>query len=226
MTDKFEFIQPPNTQVADKQLIVDDLKCVAEKFDDRKVSQKRYTEFGKYDCSTVIRKFNSWNEALQIAGLPLSNENNISDERLYENILNLWQHLGRQPRRKDLINQISEFSQSPYNRRFGGWTQALQSFVDYANSEEKEVPLSGIGDNPGNIRKTPREPTIKLKRIIEKMYNYKCNYCGASPAKDDGITKFHIDHIHPWNKGGETVLENLQLLCESCNLKKGDRVDE
>ena len=26
-----------------------------------------------------------------------------------------------------------------------------------------------------------------------------------------------IDHIVPWADGGETVMENLQLLCERCN---------
>lgn len=45
----------------------------------------------------LIRRFCSWNEALLLAGVALSNEPNISDETLFENILVLWQHLGRQP---------------------------------------------------------------------------------------------------------------------------------
>ncbi len=32
----------------------------------------------------------------------------------------------------------------------------------------------------------------------------------------------HIDHIKPWSKGGETVLENLQTLCATCNLGKSN----
>ncbi|MDP9174261.1 MAG: HNH endonuclease [Planctomycetota bacterium] len=27
-----------------------------------------------------------------------------------------------------------------------------------------------------------------------------------------------------WSRGGETVFENLQTLCEQCNLGKGDAV--
>ena len=49
---------------------------------------------------------------------------------------------------------------------------------------------------------------------------YQCNDCGKkSPHK----ALFHIDHIFPMSKGGKTTPENLQLLCRSCNMKKGDR---
>ena len=30
------------------------------------------------------------------------------------------------------------------------------------------------------------------------------------------------DHIKPWSKGGQTVKENLQMLCKNCNSKKSD----
>ena len=42
-----------------------------------------------------------------------------------------------------------------------------------------------------------------------------------SRAKGDNI-ELHIDHIIPWSKGGETVLENLQTLCSDCNLGKSN----
>ena len=44
--------------------------------------------------------------------------------------------------------------------------------------------------------------------------------CGASAA--DGAT-LHIDHIVPVSLGGRTVQENLQTLCQSCNLGKSNR---
>jgi 5-methylcytosine-specific restriction endonuclease McrA len=33
--------------------------------------------------------------------------------------------------------------------------------------------------------------------------------------------ELHADHISPWADGGKTVLENLQTLCQNCNLGKG-----
>ena len=50
---------------------------------------------------------------------------------------------------------------------------------------------------------------------------YRCNDCGKkSPHK----ALFNIDHIFPMSKGGKTRLDNLQLLCRPCNIKKGNRV--
>ena len=47
----------------------------------------------------------------------------------------------------------------------------------------------------------------------------RCRLCGAVPS--DGI-RLHVDHVKPWSKGGETVLENLQILCNVCNIGKSD----
>lgn len=43
----------------------------------------------------------------------------------------------------------------------------------------------------------------------------------ASPAKDSTV-ELHVDHIIPWAKGGETVMDNLQTLCSKCNWGKSD----
>ena len=48
----------------------------------------------------------------------------------------------------------------------------------------------------------------------------KCRICGV--ICDGGIHKMHFDHIKPWSKGGETTLENLQVLCSVCNEALGD----
>jgi 5-methylcytosine-specific restriction endonuclease McrA len=32
---------------------------------------------------------------------------------------------------------------------------------------------------------------------------------------------FHADHVKPYSKGGQTVIQNGQALCPMCNLKKG-----
>ena len=44
-----------------------------------------------------------------------------------------------------------------------------------------------------------------------------CAYCGT----DEG--EMHIDHIIPRKAGGDHSLDNLQVLCKSCNLRKGAR---
>ena len=34
---------------------------------------------------------------------------------------------------------------------------------------------------------------------------------------------FHVEHVIPQSKGGESTLENLALACPGCNLHKADR---
>jgi hypothetical protein len=44
-----------------------------------------------------------------------------------------------------------------------------------------------------------------------------CPKCGKKFA----IEEMDADHITPWSKGGHTVPSNLQMLCRTCNRKKG-----
>jgi 5-methylcytosine-specific restriction endonuclease McrA len=43
-----------------------------------------------------------------------------------------------------------------------------------------------------------------------------CVYCGAQLDNN-----YHVDHIMPLYLGGSNWPANLQLLCQSCNLRKG-----
>lgn len=69
--------------------------------------------------------------------------------------------------------------------------------------------------------KTSRDPGLKLRFEVLKRDYFTCRMCGASPSKDPSVV-LHIDHIIPWSKGGETVIDNLQTLCSKCNLGKSD----
>ena len=66
------------------------------------------------------------------------------------------------------------------------------------------------------VQLSPRDREAVLMRD-----GYRCRHCGRNP-REDGI-KLHVDHIEPWSKGGTNDLENLQALCEECNLGKSDQ---
>lgn len=217
-SSNFKLSRVSGQPVDDAELLAD-LKRVAEMLGASTVSMPKYRECGKYDNTTVARRFGSWNNALLKAGLTVSNEVNISDERLFENILTLWQHYGRQPRRSELAKAPSIVSQGPYKRRFSSWTTALEAFVEYANADGADAPSTlEKGENPP---KTGRDPSLRLRWYVLQRDRFTCCACGASPALSLGI-ELHVDHVVPWSKGGETVLENLQTLCSVCNLGKSN----
>jgi hypothetical protein len=215
--NKFQYSSPKNTPKSSEELI-EDLQLVAKNLNTEKLSQKLYTEHGKYDCSTFIRHFGTWNKALLKAGLKLSNIINYSDEELFENILNIWQKKGAQPTRRDLNTVDSEISSGSYRRRFISWTNAIKEFIEYTNSKE----ISPIKNRITQISvNNNRDPSLRLRFQVLKRDNFSCVKCGASPAKDQYIV-LNIDHIKPWSKGGLTEISNLQTLCQDCNLGKSN----
>lgn len=217
-SEKFKLARVSGQPVSDEELLAD-LRRVAEMLGASTVSMPKYRDLGKFDDSNLAKRFCTWNSALSKAGLTISNEVNISDDRLFENILTLWQHYGRQPRRNELAKPPSSISQGPYKRRFSSWTAALEAFVVYANENNNEAPTSL--ENDATKTRTSRDPSLRLRWRVLQRDRFTCCACGASPALSPGV-ELHVDHIVPWSKDGETVLENLQTLCSVCNLGKSN----
>lgn len=214
----FEYTPPKNVPVSFEELI-NDLKKVALENNTDVLPQRLYKKYGKYDVTNISRRFGTWNKALLNAGLKPGNIINYSDEELFENILNIWQHKGKQPVRRDLNLEPSKISQYPYNRRFKSWSETLRCFVEYANENDNTVIKSSESKNI--TQKINRDPSLRLRFQVLKRDNFTCVKCGASPAKDRSV-ELHVDHIRPWSKGGETIYENLQTLCLKCNLGKSN----
>jgi hypothetical protein len=214
---KFKLNRFSNAPVSSAELLAD-IQRASRAAGSSIFSQKLYSEFGRYDTRTVTRRFGSWNKALIAAELETSFETNYSDERLFENVMLLWEHYGRQPRQTEVECPPSLISMGPYKRRFSTWKEALEQFVAYANSQDK-TPPSPIEMASGH--RTSRNPSLRLRFRILKRDNFRCCTCGRSPATTPDL-ELHVDHITAWSLGGETVEENLQTKCESCNLGKSN----
>jgi hypothetical protein len=55
------------------------------------------------------------------------------------------------------------------------------------------------------------------RKAILKRDGRQCRYCETEQGP------FHIDHVRPYSKGGETTFGNLVAACAECNLRKGAR---
>lgn len=75
------------------------------------------------------------------------------------------------------------------------------------------------------VEKLKRETDWKRIRF-EVFERDKGICCICKKALDKkGYNSFHVDHIVPLSKGGEHYsLDNLQLLCPNCNLKKSNKM--
>jgi len=198
--------------------IISDIQRVAKLAGTNIVSFRLYRELGNYAPSTAALRFGTWNGALAAAGLEIASEREISDERLFENLMRLWEYYGRQPRFRELASPPSVISNGPYQRRFHSWMKALEQFVAYANAQDTQPPIPA---KVASDHRTGRDPSLRLRFHVMKRDNFSCRACGASPALKPGLM-LHVDHIKAWSLGGETIEENLQTLCEACNQGKSN----
>jgi len=61
-----------------------------------------------------------------------------------------------------------------------------------------------------------------LRRLVVTRAQNRCEYCRLS--QEGQVATFHIDHILPSSRGGETVEANLALACVACSLHKAARL--
>jgi Homing endonuclease associated repeat/HNH endonuclease len=215
---KFE-LKPFHRNTCDEDLLKD-LKRVSLELDKAAITKDEYNERGNYHSTTLFRRFGGWLKALKLAGLANTRNYKIPVEELFQNLTDVWIKLEKQPTRDYLSSQTSKFSSRTYEKRFGSWQKALESFVKWANEGEIETNLPEA-ESKIKKQKTSRTINHRLRFLVLRRDNFKCRITGKSPATDPKVI-LEVDHIIPWDKGGETVLENLQTLAKEINIGKSN----
>ena len=88
---------------------------------------------------------------------------------------------------------------------------------ELAKKKRQEAEKEFTGDNFYTSKEWRR-----LRYRVLCKYQAKCMCCGRSP-KIHGVA-LHVDHIVPKSKNPklQLVFENMQILCQDCNLGKGN----
>jgi HNH endonuclease len=63
-----------------------------------------------------------------------------------------------------------------------------------------------------------RSVSPSVRELVLERDGYTCRYCGSKTPP------FHLDHVYPFSKGGETSYQNLVTSCEKCNHSKHNKV--
>ncbi len=179
----------------------------------------------------VRLRFGSFRKGLEAAGLyhaPFKQRLRTDDE-CFENLAAVWTHYGRRPMYREMFQPPSTIQAKTYVLRWGTWRKAVKAFVEWANSEASSEPIQGpakpITEASPTVPKSRTEadcrelrPGLRFKVFMRDKF--RCVACGRSPATHLNI-ELHADHIVSVADDGKTTLENLQTLCQDCNLGKG-----
>ena len=96
---------------------------------------------------------------------------------------------------------------------------AAETNVTHDKKALVSLPLDKIREVDPALEEELREGAFAKAKTPS---GYVCAHCGKVFSNRRYL---NVDHIIPLNKGGLSVPENLQILCRSCNAKKGDRLE-
>lgn len=85
--------------------------------------------------------------------------------------------------------------------------------------ELEKIVTQELIDSGELFGEQPKRPQIP-REVVDAVYRRdggRCVYCGSTE-------NLQLDHIIPFSKGGATTIENLQLLCQKCNLEKSNHI--
>lgn len=115
--------------------------------------------------------------------------------------------------------------------------EELNDVVSYIKAFKRFTPLPEVRTAlpnstdvvsliPVDVASMPKAPEPKPRReaiprtVQREVWQRDGGRCVDCSSKE----KLCFDHIVPFSRGGSNAVRNLQLLCEKCNLSKGNRI--
>ena len=180
---------PESDLLADVRRVTEELgRCpTCEEFDER----------GCYSSSTCFRRFGSWADALDAAGVadeyPSPSRRRVSDDDLAAELRRLADALGHPPTESEM-SKLGDHSPETYRGRFGSWADAL----DEAGLDPRLRPTAG-GKS--------RIPTAKLVADVQRVAGEYGRAPTVEEMREDGDhgVATYFDRFGSWNRALEVA---------------------
>jgi 5-methylcytosine-specific restriction endonuclease McrA len=121
------------------QELIDELRRVSEEYCGGETpTQKDMNKYGKYSAATYERRFESWNDVLEVVGLKVNVYKDYTDEDLKEILIDFSEKYcnGEAPTR-EFFNKKADIHYSTIENRFGTWNKALKICGKSVNERHK-----------------------------------------------------------------------------------------
>jgi len=193
------------------------------------------TDHGEYGENTYIRRFGSWNEALEEAGLEVNKNGIVSDEELKEELLRLADgEYGGDYLPASVMKEKGKYSSNLYASRFGSWNQALKEadlevrFHQDFNEKDLIEELHRLSEKAG------RTPTYEMMEEFGKYgkSTYERTFGSWSNALEEvgyELNKLRVGNRREVNYGPSWKMSNKsevllrdQYRCQACFTGKNE----
>jgi 5-methylcytosine-specific restriction endonuclease McrA len=128
-------------------------------------------------------------------------------------------------RNRALYQKNGERIRERENQRYLHEHVRIKARVAANRKANPEIVKACVKAGCHNRRARERQVEGKITgKLIRQMYATQKGVCAACSADISDL--FHVDHKLPISRKGNNLPDNLQLLCEPCNLSKGTKTME
>ena len=138
-----------------------------------------------------------------------------------ENIQLVYSQLIRE-KQKAIIKNTSKINSDLIFKidKYKNENETIIEFIE--NAILKSLPKEALSrEELKEINRRKKISDTTRYAVLERA-GFKCQCCGSKPLKNNDVI-LHIDHIIPHSLGGSDNVDNLQVLCDKCNLSKQNR---
>ncbi|WP_198665720.1 homing endonuclease associated repeat-containing protein [Haloprofundus halophilus] len=153
-------------------------------------------ERGEFSGHTYLRRFGSWSDVKEAAGLESERRTSrrISREELRDELVRLAEELGKPPTQEEM-NELGSFSQRPYYRVFDSWSSALRAVGFEPNHQngyevstlvaELQTLADGLG-YPPTVEQMDEHGRFSAQPYLTTFGSWSAAWDAAGLQKRDG----------------------------------------
>lgn len=132
------------------------------------------------------------------------------------------------PRENEFQCELQTYNSEPYPSGLifpsEDCLRVLSDLLNPITSKPGTLSQTSNSRGKGFARAERRKVTPRVRRQVFERDGFKCVDCGRSPQNDSSCI-LHVDHRLAIANGGTSVMDNLQTLCDWCNLGKKTDLD-
>lgn len=182
--------------------------CPKEHVDKRVVSTQ-----GCYECKLITTRESCkrWREKYPDRSKRIARESQARRYDKYIEYHKSWRAMNR--------SKVRAQSKSYYERNKEKVKAMIRDWHD-KHPESRRVSV-----HKRNAKRREVGGSFTAEQILNLLHGQNC-LCANVLCRTTLETGYHMDHIMPLCHSGHNGIENIQLLCQSCNLSKGRKLPE